>query len=159
MKKSYAAVCGAAICLGGLMHFVFDWLPNPLTALVAPVSESVWEHLKLLYWPLLFSAGVLSPWRRGLGLWSGFLVAELTAPVLLLGLYYLLLGGFAVEGLAIDLGLYVFTMIVAFYIAFEVDRRNCPRIAAWLVLPVIFYGAALVLFTFAPPPLPIFAIP
>lgn len=42
-----------AAALGILLHFLFQWLPNPVTALVAPVRESVWEHTKLLYFPLL----------------------------------------------------------------------------------------------------------
>ena len=35
----------AAAALGAALHFLFAWLPNPLTALVSPVRESVWEHV------------------------------------------------------------------------------------------------------------------
>jgi len=40
------------------MHFAFGWLRDwtPL-ALVAAVNESIWEHLKLAFWP-----GVLWAW-------------------------------------------------------------------------------------------------
>ena len=31
----------AAAALGAALHFLFTWLPNPITALVAPVRESV----------------------------------------------------------------------------------------------------------------------
>ena len=54
----------AAAALGAALHFLFAWLPNPLTALVSPVRESVWEHVKLLYFPLLGAALVLG---RGSG--------------------------------------------------------------------------------------------
>ncbi len=39
------------------MHFVYsDILKNVFTALIAPINESVWEHMKLAYIPLfLFS--------------------------------------------------------------------------------------------------------
>lgn len=36
------------------MHFVYEWSgKNPVIGLVAPVSESTWEHLKLLFFPAL----------------------------------------------------------------------------------------------------------
>lgn len=42
------------IIVGGALHFVFDlsggWRP---LALIAAVNESVWEHLKLGFWPAL----------------------------------------------------------------------------------------------------------
>lgn len=42
------------ILVGSLLHFSFDW-SNQWTpiALVAAVNESVWEHLKLAFWPML----------------------------------------------------------------------------------------------------------
>ena len=48
--------------LGGtLLHFLYDWLGGSLW--VAPfsgVNESTWEHMKLLFWPLLLYAVVQS---------------------------------------------------------------------------------------------------
>ena len=42
------------VIVGGALHFVFDlsgaWRP---LALIAAVNESVWEHLKLGFWPAL----------------------------------------------------------------------------------------------------------
>jgi hypothetical protein len=48
----------AATSLGGtLLHFLYEWLGKPLWA--APfsgVNESTWEHMKLLFWPMLIYA-------------------------------------------------------------------------------------------------------
>ncbi|MFR7832640.1 MAG: DUF6512 family protein [Blautia wexlerae] len=75
-----------AVLGGAALHFLYDVWPNPLTAVLAPVNESVWEHLKLLYWPFLAAAFVLA---RGAddarGRWCGLLVGLLAAPLLLLG--------------------------------------------------------------------------
>lgn len=39
---------------GTLLHFLYDWCnENPIIGLFAPVNESVFEHLKLLYFPML----------------------------------------------------------------------------------------------------------
>lgn len=40
--------------LGTLSHFFYDWSGrNPLAALISPVNESIWEHMKLLFFPSL----------------------------------------------------------------------------------------------------------
>src|SRR5512135_2715630 len=46
---------GAAIVIAGtLQHFVHGWSgQNALVGLVSPVNESVWEHTKLLVFPVV----------------------------------------------------------------------------------------------------------
>ena len=42
------------IVLGVLSHFVYDWTgQNFLVGLFFPVNESTWEHMKLVYFPML----------------------------------------------------------------------------------------------------------
>ena len=39
---------------GTLLHFVYGWTGNHfIVGLFAPVNESTWEHMKLLYFPML----------------------------------------------------------------------------------------------------------
>ena len=143
---------------GSALHFAYDLCPSPLVGLYCPVSESVWEHLKLLYWPFLAAAFVLA---RGAddarGRWCGLLVGLLATPLLLLGAYYPLRYGFGVHGLWLDLLLYVLAMGAGFLLAYRLQRRALP---GWLCGPLVIaagiYGAALALFSFAPPDLPIF---
>ena len=53
--------------LAGLgLHRLFDLWPSVMTEFFAPVNESLWEHVKLLYWPYL-AAGV---YMTGRGRWS-----------------------------------------------------------------------------------------
>ena len=43
--------------LGTVLHFLYDWLNG--SAWIAPfsgVNESTWEHMKLLFWPMLLYA-------------------------------------------------------------------------------------------------------
>ena len=48
----------AVTALGGtLLHFLFEWLGKAIW--IAPfsgVNESTWEHMKLLFWPMLIFA-------------------------------------------------------------------------------------------------------
>ena len=40
--------------LGVLLHFTYEWSgDNPIVALFSAVNESTWEHLKLLFFPML----------------------------------------------------------------------------------------------------------
>ncbi|MBE6601334.1 MAG: hypothetical protein E7637_02360 [Ruminococcaceae bacterium] len=50
---------------GTLLHFLYDWLKK--AAWIAPfsgVNESTWEHMKLLFWPMLLYAAVQSRFFR-----------------------------------------------------------------------------------------------
>lgn len=38
-----------------LFHFAYDLFPNKLFAILFPVNESIWEHMKLLYTPVIVS--------------------------------------------------------------------------------------------------------
>ena len=60
MKRRWLLTALGAILAGAGLHFLWQALPNPLFALISPVNESVWEHLKLLYWPMLAAALVLA---------------------------------------------------------------------------------------------------
>ena len=39
--------------MGTLLHFLFDWTGgSAVAALFSAVNESIWEHLKLLFYPM-----------------------------------------------------------------------------------------------------------
>ena len=70
MERRLVTVAGAAIVIAGtLLHFVYGWSGRNLVAgLVSPVNESVWEHTKLLVFPVVAAgtveASVLRDVRR-----------------------------------------------------------------------------------------------
>ena len=55
----------AALLAGCVLHFVYGWWPNAVTALFSPVNESLWEHVKLVFWPFLGAALALNRDRPG----------------------------------------------------------------------------------------------
>lgn len=55
--KSKLPICSFFIIsiLGVLLHFTYDWSgQNRLVGYFSAVNESTWEHLKLLFFPMLF---------------------------------------------------------------------------------------------------------
>ena len=53
MKKNCALLEFLIIgIVGTLWHFIYEWSgDNAVVGIIAPVNESVWEHLKLLFFP------------------------------------------------------------------------------------------------------------
>lgn len=158
MKKRFVLAFLLTALAGAGLHFAYDLCPAPLVGLFAPVNESVWEHLKLFFWPVLAAAFVMTRGSAdGQRAWSGWLLAELAMPLFCAGGFYLLSCGFGVEALWVDLTLYMLTLAAGFRLAY---RKAVCGDAAWaagvLVIAVGLYGAALILFTLAPPLLPIF---
>jgi hypothetical protein len=55
------------VLLGSFLHLAYEFSgSSPLVAVIAAVNESVWEHLKLAYWPALFYMILELVFLRGL---------------------------------------------------------------------------------------------
>ena len=52
-KKLIVPVFVCAVLAGVGLHFLYARFPCTLSALLSPVCESLWEHIKILYWPYL----------------------------------------------------------------------------------------------------------
>lgn len=158
MKKRYILAFVLTALGGAALHFAYELLPSPLVGLFAPVNESVWEHLKLLFWPFLAAGFFLTRGETDqMRAWSGVLLSLLVMPPVLTGSYYLLLGGFALHALWLDIALYVLVLAAGFWLAYRVQRSGrFAYLAGILVILAGLYGAALILFTLAPPDFPIF---
>ena len=79
-------VCAA----GTALHFLYQWSGESVAAApFAAVNESVWEHMKLLFWPMLLWAGaeraVLGGYSRGF--WPAKALGNLRGLALIPALY------------------------------------------------------------------------
>ena len=160
MKKAFLISFFAAAILGAAWHFLHHALPCPLTALLAPVNESVWEHLKLLYFPPLAVGFVVSfRWKQAQRrFWSAMAAVLLLMPAVLMGVFYTLTAGFGVKAnLAFAIVLYSITLALGWWLLYRLSRsgRAEPCFGP-LVIGAGALGAALVAFTIAAPQLPIF---
>ena len=147
----------AAAALGTVLHFLFTWLPSPATALISPVRESVWEHVKLLYFPLLGAALLLGRGGKGTGR-TPWLLSLLVVCAVLVGtgwLYHIVLRG---ESLYVDLALYFLLLAVGFLLP-RVLWPLCewPGTEKAALLLTALLGALIVWFTFFPPDTALFA--
>ncbi len=109
--KSQIAAFVIAVIAGVLIHNLYTWLPIPLIAVFSPVVESLWEHIKLLFYPLLAVALIFGRDResRAVRLWSALIVCAVLLAVSYV--YHVLLRG---ENFIFDIGLYVVLMAAGF---------------------------------------------
>ena len=113
------------------------------------VNESLWEHVKLVFWPFLGAALVLNRDRPG-GTRPWLLVLPLLcALTLALGwVYNVMLGG---EAMWVDIAIYVLVMVLGFWLP---TRFSGPfRGARWLlpILAAALLALLIAWFTVRPP--------
>lgn len=134
--------------VGAALHFLYDLLPNPLTALFSPVCESIWEHLKLIYWPYL-AAMLIVTGKAGRSSRGSWYLSLLVISLAMLGIgyvYHISLGG---DSTFFDISLYVILMAIGFVLPGRLGKASEYTTA--LFFPVVLLGALIVLFTFLPP--------
>jgi len=149
------------ILVGSFFHFIFELSgENLIIAGIAPVNESVWEHLKLGYWPLIFFS--LIEYRfikynaKNLGIAK--LLAVLTIISTILVIFYSYTAIIGEEILIIDILSFIFGVIFAQIVSYKLmissKRPQWINTISWVLF--IGLGILFVIFTFFPPKIPIF---
>lgn len=149
------------IVLGILMHFAFEWSNKwtPLAAITA-ANESVWEHLKLTFFPTLIWAIIeLRPLKKYR---SNFLMAKTLQlylmPIITVFLFYTYSGIIGDNFMAVDVIIFIITVIIGQYVSYRIlSSNNVPVIYKnFSIILFIIIILAFSLFTFYPPHLPLF---
>ena len=150
---------------GTLLHFLYGWSGGSTwAAALSPVSESVWEHMKLLFVPLfLFTIAQLCLMgRTESNLLAVRGVSALTGLVLIPVLYYTYTGALGLHLLWADIAIFFLADLVLFWLDYRLlSRGRC--FAGWQQL----LGAAalwalafcFVWCSFRPPALPLWQEP
>ena len=154
----------AAVTFGGtVLHFLYDWTGGSiLTAPFSGVNESTWEHMKLLFWPLFLAALVQRRFfREQAHYWCVKLAQILLGLALIPVLFYTWNGVFGRSPDWINISIFYITAALVFLFerwAFGQGRLNCgwPQAA---FAGICLIGVLFVLFTFAPPQIPLFRDP
>ena len=153
------------IFFGTLTHFIFAWSGNTVfVGLFVPINESVWEHLKMSFWPTLvwFLLVFLFFREKGELSASRLLLAAAAAlfvcPLIIVTFFYTMKGAFGIESLLVDGILFFLGIIVGQIAAVHVYRYAEPN-RFWLYAAagfILLFMAALISFTFWQPHLPLF---
>ena len=158
-----AAGFGFATLAGTLLHFLYDWTGGSIW--VAPfsgVNESTWEHMKLLYWPLLLFAFVQFPYFKNEPcFWWVKLWGTLTGLILIPVLFYTYNGVFGKSPDWVNIAIFYVATAATFLLEWWLLKRDAS-LCKWPWLPfaaICLIGILFVFFTFSPPQMPIFQDP
>ena len=131
---------------GTLLHFAYEWSgKNPVVGAVSAVNESTWEHMKLLFVPLLLTA----------------LAAALFLLLIPL-LYYGYTGALGVHIMWVDVAIFFAAAAAAFLLEAHLTAHLPLGSGAAQGVAAALFAALAVLFvwyTYAPPHLPAFLDP
>ena len=151
--------------VGTLFHFLYDWSGEAIwAALFTPVNESIWEHLKLLFFPTLFFFCL------------EYAVCKESYPTLLVGktvgivlglwiiplAYYWFLGALGIQEMWLDIAIFLSAVLLTEAVCCWVTLANPTEVRWQMVTSVAvlcLIAVAMMVFTFVTPHLPIFRDP
>ena len=149
--------------LGTVLHFLYEWLGKPIW--IAPfsgVNESTWEHMKLLFWPmLLFAIVQCFFFKDHKDFWCIKLRGILTGLTLIPVFFYTYNGVIGKSPDWINIAIFFLTAAIAYLYEthlFYTEKARCrsPKTAI-VILSVI--ALCFILFTFKTPEIGIFKDP
>ncbi len=153
----------ATSLLGTLLHFLYEWTgKSVLAAPFSGVNESTWEHMKLLFWPMLLFAVLQSFFFCGrTDYWCIKLRGALLGLALIPVLFYTYNGAIGKSPDLINIAIF-FISAAASYLyetrLFTSRKLRC-RYPVIAVVLLCVMGGMFALFTFSTPETGIFRDP
>lgn len=149
---------------GTFLHFLYDLTGKHwAAALLSAVNESVWEHMKLIFYPMLLFAlaeGKLAGEDRK-QLRCSQLAGILLALVLIPAVYYTYTGILGTSADWFNVTIFFLSAGAAYYLQYrlEIRSKSCRiRPAVW-VSAIVLIVAAFTAATWFPPRIPLFRDP
>ena len=146
---------------GVLLHFLYDWSGQSI--IVAPfsaVNESIWEHMKLLFFPMFLYALIEYKYiGKDFGnFWCAELIGTLTGLFLIPIIFYTYSGILGTTADWFNIAIFFIAAGAAYYLEYllmknEIDLCKSPNVpfAALCLTAVLF-----VVLTFVQPKIPLF---
>lgn len=148
--------------MGTFLHFLFDLTGGSILAGVfSAVNESIWEHTKLLFYPMFFFAVTeYFFWGKEIpSFWCIKLIGILTGLVLIPALYYTYTGILGVSADWFNIIIFFLTAGIVYYLEAKLFQHNffCAFKGAFYILCLLI--VAYTFLTFYPPEIPLFQDP
>ncbi len=149
--------------LGTLLHFAYDFFGGNFAALFSGVNESTWEHMKLLFFPMLLAAVIGSFFlgKEYKNYWCTKLFGILIGLALIPVLFYTLGGIFGGTLDFVNIGIFFVSAAAAYlYETVSFKKNGAPRKYEGVAICILCTIALLFfVFTFVPPEIALFRDP
>lgn len=165
MKKSisfWQMVGFIAAGVGGtLLHFLYDWSGrHPVVGAFSAVNESIWEHMKLLFFPMLvFSLIEYSRIGKDYpNFWCVKLIGTLMGLTVIPVLYYTYTGALGVSADWFNIAIFFIAAAAVYWLETRLLQNSRPRCTFTAVAlgTLLLIGVVFVMLTYYPLNLPLF---
>lgn len=136
------------------LHFLYDKFPNFLTSIFAPVNESIWEHMKLLFGSIIITGVIqkiymiIKKEKINNICISNFIGALLSIPIYLI--IFLPLYSFIGESMVLAISVMLVTIIIAEYISYKIILTKDLKLENITIIFVIITYSIFTLLTYYP---------
>lgn len=153
-----------ASVLGVIFHFIYGWTnDNPVAGLFFPVNESTWEHLKLIFFPIL----LVSIWEYFFfrAKYDNFICVKFFSALIGMAItvtaFYTYTGIYGKNSDVMNILIYFFSMAAAYAFSYKMLRRHklCEASAQGCYMGFMILSLLFIIFTIFPPPIGLFAPP
>ena len=162
MKKFKILSTFFIIILGTILHFTYEWSNNnQIVGAFSAVNESTWEHLKLLFFPMLITTivGYFYFGKRVPNFLCGKVLEVITSMVFTIVVYYTYTGVLGSDIAFVNILIFILAAIVGELVNYAIIISGflCNKKAAIGVLVIL--GMMFVYFTYNAPEIEIFKDP
>ena len=147
---------------GTLLHYVFEWSGNsPIAGLFSAVNESTWEHLKLIFWPMLLFGIIeyLAFEKRETNFIPSRVISIIVGMAAIIIIFYTYTGIIGEHYLVADIATFIISVIIAYMVGWKLINSNLvftKKSQALSILLLIVLIAFFIIFTNNPPQLDLF---
>lgn len=107
---------------GTIAHFLYDWSGNNyIVGLFTPINESIWEHMKLIFFPMLiYSLLIIFKFKDTYSCITSSLCFGILAGTLLIPLFfYAYTSVLGKDVYILDIGIFILSIILAFWLSYK----------------------------------------
>lgn len=153
-----------ASILGTIFHFIYKWSgDNPVAGIFFPVNESTWEHLKLIFFPIMILS-IIEYFVLD-GQYKNFIcikfLSALLAMIMTIILFYTYTGVYGKNSDVMNILIYFLSMAAAYWFSYRSLKRNrlchvSSLVCYWgfIIMTLLF-----IVFTLFPPNIGLFISP
>lgn len=148
--------------LGVIFHFIYDWSKNNVfVGIISPVNESIWEHLKLIYIPMVITIIINRIFIKEKN--EKYICAKTKG--IFMGMFFIIVFYYTYSGVIgtnidkINILSFFIATIIAEYYTYKNIIKNKPCNKIMTILFLILTFSIFIIFTFEPPNINLFKDP
>ena len=150
--------------LGTILHFTYEWSnENSIVAIFSAINESTWEHLKLLFFPMLITTIIGYFYLKTKEDYKNFLCAKtlgiLASLSFVVVFFYTYTGIIGTNFAVLDIGSFFVGVLLGEFVSYKMtlSMKCCNKLSAGIVLIILL--VCFITFTFYAPSIGLFRNP